>query len=371
MSGPRDRYAPGVSRGGPARAENAARVLVVLPSWIGDAVMATPALRLIRARWPGAFVGGLARPGIDQVLAGTDLLDQVHVERARGVMGPKLVARAVRPLRYGAAVLLTNSFSSALVARLAFIPRRIGYDRDGRGLLLTDRLSAPRRASGGFAPVPAVEYYLNAARALVGEGRPGDPAVRLELGTTAHDEAEADRVLREAGVAPGERLAILNPGANDPAKRWPAERFVRLGLHLGARPGLRVLVNGGPGEHELVARMAAQAPVMIALPALGLTLGTLKAVIRRAALLVTNDTGPRHIAAAFGVPTVTLFGPTDPRWTSLPEEPHPSRPGTPREIGLVADPSLPPGEVADEHPERCRIERIELETVVRAAETLL
>ncbi len=102
---------------------------------------------------------------------------------------------------------------------------------------------------------------------------------------------------------------------------------------------------------------------MAELPGLGVTLGSLKALVRRCAVMVTNDTGPRHIAAAMGVPTVALFGPTDPRWTTLPEE-------TP-EVCVVADPTLPEDEVADDHPERCRIDRIEVGTVIGAVERAL
>jgi len=99
------------------------------------------------------------------------------------------------------------------------------------------------------------------------------------------------------------------------------------------------------------------------LPGLGVTLGSLKALVRRCAVMVTNDTGPRHIAAALNVPTVALFGPTDPRWTTLP-------PGTP-EVRIVADPTLPDDEVADDHPERCRIDRIEIGRVIDAVERAL
>src|SRR5262245_57469670 len=114
------------------------RLLIVLPSWVGDVTMATPTLRTIRVTLPGVFIGGLCRPGIDQLLAGTSFFDELHVERASGVFGPKFVAAKLRPRRYDTALLLTNSFSTALTVRIAGIPRRIGYDRDARGLLLTD-----------------------------------------------------------------------------------------------------------------------------------------------------------------------------------------------------------------------------------------
>src|SRR5690606_10042645 len=99
------------------RTHRTLRLLVVCPSWVGDAVMATPALRLVRERMPGIYIGLLAKPGIDEVLAGLGTFDEVHVARGSGVMGPKFVAAKVRPRRYDTALLLTNSFSTALIAR--------------------------------------------------------------------------------------------------------------------------------------------------------------------------------------------------------------------------------------------------------------
>lgn len=360
------------------------RLLVVLPSWLGDAVMATPALRLLRANLPGTFIGGLMRPGLDELLAGTDppLLDEVHVDRARGVMGPKLVANKLRPRRYDTAVLLTNSFSTALITRLAFIPRRIGYDRDMRGLLLTDRLRPERTGAlagvgvGGFGCVSAVEYYLAAARAVLGqEGAPVSSgsagAIRLELGATPEQERVGAEILTRAGVREGERYAVLNPGANNPAKRWPAERFAVVAAHLVKAHGVRVLVNGGPPEQDVVdaviaeaTRLGAAQEMVVGLPQLGITIGALKPIVRGASVMLTNDTGPRHIAAAMGTPVVTLFGPTDPRWTTLPAG------GAPN-VEIVADPTLPPEMLADDHPERCRIERIEVGDVVARVDAVL
>jgi heptosyltransferase-2 len=380
------------------------RLLIVLPSWVGDVVMATPVLRRIRSALPGAFIGGLCRPGIDQLLAGSDLLDELHVERASGVMGPKFVAAKIRPRRYDTALLLTNSFSTALTVRIAGIPRRIGYDRDSRGILLTDRLAAPTReiGSGGatsllahaftrakFDLTPACTYYWRAADSLLGEdsvipdpfawpvpasdrGKP----VCMELATTPAEEAEADRILSSLGGVGGAggtggatRFVVLNPGGNNEAKRWPAERFGALAAWLaggGAGQQFGIAINGSPGERELCARIASMSGVpALILPDHGITLGALKAVVKRASLMVTNDTGPRHIAAAFGVPVVSLFGPTDHRWTVIP-----TKPGS-REAVVVADPTLEAGQLANDHPERCRIDRIDEERVRRAVQEVL
>lgn len=341
------------------------RLLVVMPSWVGDAVMATPTLRLIRQSFPGIFVGGLVRPGIDQLLAGTDFFDEVHSAHSTGVLGPKFVAAKIRPRRYDTALLLTNSFSTALIVRIAGIPRRIGYDRDARGLLLTDRAAPSKRPDGRWAPLSAVEYYRAlAAKFLLGVDRPAE--LPLELATTPEEEADADAILRHAGISPGAAMAVLNPGGNNIAKRWPARRFAQVAEHLSAKHGMTVVVNGSPAEKELVEHVATLSAVpVVRLSHLGITLGSLKAIIKRSRVMVTNDTGPRHLAAAFGVPVVTLFGPTDHRWTTIP-----TRPGAPEQI-LIADPTLPESEVADDHPERCRVDRILLEDVIGAVDKVL
>lgn len=346
------------------------RLLVVCPSWLGDTVMATPALRLIRRSFPGIFVGGLMRPGLDELLAGSDFFDEVHIARASGVMGPKHAAAKVRPRRYDAALLLTNSFSTALTTRLAGIPRRIGYDRDLRGVLLTDKLRAPTRADGSWAPTPAVDYYLRLVReCLLGErAAPAADDDFLELGVTAEQESAGRDVLAKAGIDPGVRFAILNPGGNNEAKRWPADRFARLAAFLHRVHGLRVVVNGSPGERDLTEHIATTSglgPACVSLATLGITIGSLKSVVRRASLMVTNDTGPRHLAAALGVPLVTMFGPTDHRWTTIR-----TRPGGPEKI-LLADPTLPETELANDHPERCRIDRITEQTVEAAVTEVL
>lgn len=377
------------------------RVLVVIPSWVGDAVMATPALRTLRLGLPGALIGGLCRPGIDGLLAGLPFVDEFHVEQGQGMMGPKRAAAKVRLRRYDAAVVLTNSFSTALSVRLAGIPRRWGYDRDGRGVLLTDRLRAPLRrdvppysrsgtAPSDWAPVPACAYYLTLARAfLKAHGIEAPDAGGLELAIDPRDAHAATELLAHAfgahdpvpQAAPRGPLVLLNPGGNNPAKRWPAAQFADLATWLVREREAGVLVSGSPAEAELTAQVRALTHAgaresVVDVPALTARLkdsgampkaatgplGLLKALVGRCGLMVTNDTGPRHIAAALGVPVVTLFGPTDHRWTTIPFE---------RERLVLADPTLPEEEVANDHPQRCAIERITLERVIEAAAGLL
>lgn len=344
--------------------------------------MATPTLRVLREMLPGAFIGALVRPGIDQLLSGSALFDELHVGRASGVMGPKRLAARMRPRRYEVALLLPNSFSTALTTRLAGVPQRIGYERDARSFLLTDHLTPPRRRDiapykhsttnpAAWAPIPACNYYFRLAthflRSLAIE--PPADLGPLELATTPDDDLAAAQLLAAAGIPVESQrrtpLALLNPGANDPAKRWPHDRFAALADYLIEHHNMTILVNGSPSERDLVASViqhTRHTDRIINLTNHAMTLATLKGVIRRTRLVVTNDTGPRHIAAAFSVPVVTLFGPTDRRWTTIPFQ---------DEIEIVADPTLPEAEVANDHPDRCRIENIGLGDVVAAANTLL
>jgi heptosyltransferase-2 len=367
----------------PAHNDKPLRLLLVLPSWVGDITMSTPTLRRIRSALPGAYIGALLRPGMDQLLRGTDLVDELHVYQPHGMMATKKAAAKVRPRNYDTAVLFTNSFSTALITRIAFIQRRIGYDRDTRGLLLSDRV-APPKENKSFKLTPAVDYYWNLASRLLGQAEvdwsihtptscteiplaiPSD--ARMELPISDDDQSRADELLASASI--DSPYAVLNPGGNNPKKRWPSERFAALADHLAHTHKLRVLINGSPAESELVDDIIARAQTSpISLPKLGNTLGALKPILAGARIMITNDTGPRHIAAAFACPLVTLFGPTDPRWTTIPVARFAD--GSATESIIVADPTLPASESANDHPERCAIEHITQQRVHSAVDAML
>ena len=362
------------------------RLLIVIPSWVGDVVMATPTIRRLRDAYPGIFIGGLVRPGMDQLLSGNTLFDELHVSTQHGMMATKKTANKIRPRQYDTTLLLTNSFSTALTTRLAYIQHRIGYIRDNRGILLTDPIVPPRNANNSWKLTPTVDYYWNLASHLL-DTDPVDWSIHtptnckdmplalpndvfMELGFTDDDQSKATDILNRAHIDNTTPYAILNPGGNNHAKRWPADRFAKLADHLHNEHNLAVLINGSPGEAELCSEIIALAQSNpISLPALGNTLGALKPIIAGATIMITNDTGPRHIAAAFGTPLITLFGPTDPRWTTIPTKPLPNR--SPSEIIIVADPNLPPDQSANDHPERCAIEHISLETVKLDTDSIL
>lgn len=342
-------------------------LLIILPSWIGDTVMATPALRVLRDSLPSARLIAMVKPGIDSLIAGLRTLDEIIIADASGAFAPVRSGRRLRSRNPAAAIIFRNSFSSAVTALASGARRRIGYARDARSILLTDRIHPPRRPDGSFAVISAVDCYFHLARYAIRAINPGaDPPSSpgpLQLDLTDADREHADMALDSLDLPHDAPIAILNPGANNTAKRWPADRFARVGEHLARFHDLNVLVTGSPAETQLCRHVASLASPPLRTLSNPLSLGSLMAIIARSRLMVTNDTGPRHIAAAFRIPVVTLFGPTDPRWTTIPT------PGG--EAIVVADPTLPPDLVADDHPDRCRIDRIAVDRVIDAADRLL
>jgi heptosyltransferase-2 len=293
------------------------KIAVFCPNLIGDTVMATPTFRALRRGFPGATLIGVIKPHVAPTLQGTPWFDDWILFNQRSQSWEQRAIPVLRRLRrepFDLAVLLPNSFRSALMARVAGIPRRLGYERHGRGALLTDVLHHPLDREGRRLPSPIVEAYLKLARHL---GCPVE-STRLELATTPADEAAADRTWADLKLDSGHPVVCLNTGgAFGPAKNWPTEHFAALARRLVEQSGAAVLVLCGPGERDnaraIVAASAHERVVSLADQELGI--GLTKACVRRASLLITTDSGPRHFAAAFNTPVVALFGPTHIAWT--------------------------------------------------------
>jgi heptosyltransferase II len=305
-----------------------AKILVVQPSWVGDAVMATPALRALRELYPASHISYLLRRYVKPMYTGMPWWDRLITYRtgkSAGKAGRGLfdLAARLRAAKFDMAVLLPNSFKAALICKLAGIDRIVGYERDGRGFLLTDKL-LPAKERGKFVPSPMVKYYLGVAQYLGSRNRD----MRLELFVTEKERLAAGRVFEQCGLDAnlyrpakkgGRPLVLLNPGAQyGEAKCWLPEHFAQLGDRLVEDLGATVLLSGAPRERRILESILRNMKHMpVDLSSKGMTLSSLKEIVRRCDLMVTNDTGPRHIAAAFDVPVVTVFGPTHPEWTEI------------------------------------------------------
>ncbi len=290
------------------------KLAVFLPNWVGDAVMATPALRAVRETHPTAEIVGILRPVIADVLADCGLLDRVLVHHPRGknpdLRGWRFLSR-LRAERFETALLFPNSLRSAWMAWVSGARRRIGFDRDLRGWLLTDRVSPKSKTE----PHPVIDEYLRLVHAL-GCTR---TSRQMTLAVSRSSEQTLDQFwgkhppqLRKRGI-----VAFNSGGAFGPAKNWPRESFAELAQRIVDELGKTVLIVCGPAERHDALWMVTQAQrnAVVSIADESLNIGLSKAAIRDADLLVTTDSGPRHFATAFGVPVITLFGPTHIAWS--------------------------------------------------------
>jgi heptosyltransferase-2 len=294
------------------------RVLIVLPTWVGDVVMATPFIKAVFRRFADAKVSLLLYRHLYPVLDGSPWAEHCHFWPRRdkspeSKAAHKALLDALKAERFDLVILLPNSLRVAWLAWRIGAKRRVGFDRDARGLLLTDRFPVPNKTKDGYAPMPLVEYYERLA-AEIGCGPSGDA---IELHTTPGDDEATSARLRAEGVDDDGPIVVVCPGANFGASKcWHPERFAEVGDYLVAKLGLRVVISPGPGEEPLASRIAEcmhEPATLLTEPCL--TLGELKSLVKRSGLLLGNDIGPRHIARAFDVPRVTIFGPTEARWT--------------------------------------------------------
>ncbi len=293
-------------------------IFVRAPNWVGDLVMATPALARLRAGFPAARVVVGVRPYLKPLLSGSPFFDElIDQPKVTGLRAVRQQASLLAARKFDLAVVLPNSLQTGLIVRLAGIPKRLGYTQ-GRPFTMTHGLRAksnrslfsrhgPRRV-----PRPMPQYYADLLDLL--ELAP--VAERPQLHVSDQEDAWVAAWLRQRGVADDASILLLNAGASFGAsKLWSGERFAAVGRYFRTQHGMVPIFLAGPAEIDLVRQIARQAEALDTTDPI-LPLSYLKALVRRAAMMITTDTGPRHIAVAFGVPVVCLMGPTDPRYTN-------------------------------------------------------
>jgi len=326
---------------------------------MGDAVLCTPALRAIRRRFESCRISFLARPAVCEVLSPCGFNDVWLQQESKN---PFAIAKTLKRYKFTDAILFKNSFASALAAFLAGIPLRIGYAREGRGIFLTDKLYPPRLRDGRFKPISMIDYYLAIASRL---GCDTDDR-KLELLIDPHKNKSLQAKLPEVIDCKRPVVVLVRGGAFGPSKCWPTERFAAIADRLISDYNAMVVVSVSPQAAEK--QMAKEICLLskhklINLAERPLNLGELKALLSIAQLVISNDTGPRHIAIALGRKVVSLFGPNDPVWTDT---------GYENEIKLIGDVACAPcGRPICEKKEHLCMEAIAVEMVWEAAKKLL
>jgi heptosyltransferase-2 len=288
-------------------------ILIRATNWLGDAVMTTPAIGAVRHFFPDARITLLANPLVAELFTPHEWVDGVMVYdrkgRHAGIGGRLALAAELRERGFDLAILLQNAFDAALLTWLARIPRRLGYRTDGRWMLLTHGV----RMTTEKKKLHHVDYYL----AMLGEYGVTTVVNGLVLTVTPEEERATNAMLSAAGIGADDFVLGINPGATyGAAKRWYPERFAAVAEVLSGRWNGKTVLTGGPGEAAIAGEIEA-AMRGGCLNMVGRTsVRELMALIKRCNFFVTNDSGPMHLAAAFGVPLVAIFGPTDHTTTS-------------------------------------------------------
>ena len=287
---------------------NPSRILIRGANWVGDAIMTTPVIRAVRKNFPDAHVTILVKPWVAPVFDNNPFVDRVMIydDNGRHTKGWGTIRLAKDLRRYGfdMAVLMQNAFEAALITFLAGIANRIGYNTDGRTLLLDRSI----KLDPALKKVHLIDYYRGILKGagLFDDGR------TLDLFIGDKQRYEAEKMLREKNIDLSRPVIAINPGATGgTAKRWFPERFAKLSAKLAKHFGVKVIIFGGPADDALgedIAKMSGGHCVNLA----GQTsLAGAFALIERCSLFITNDSGLMHAAAALGINQVAVIGSTN------------------------------------------------------------
>ena len=293
------------------------KILVRATNWVGDAIMALPALRAVRRRFADARISVVARPYVADIYRGQQICDELVAYDPKGahagLRGRARLAQELRTQKFDVALLLQNAFDAAWLAWRAGIPERIGYARDGRSLLLTQRIAVPKR---GEIPAHEQFYYLELLRRAGWiDSLPSESLVGLTVSAEHREQAEG--ILRSAGARLGVTRIAIGAGASyGSAKCWPPERFAGFVNRFRQHTDADVILFGAAAEQKVSDAITTG----IKGPSISLVgttaIADLPALLSRCQLFVGNDSGAMHVAAAVGLPVVAIFGPTDPHGTA-------------------------------------------------------
>jgi lipopolysaccharide heptosyltransferase II len=314
----RDR--PADAAGGGAWGPDVRNVLAVRLDSIGDVIMTTPAVRALRSpprrrvtmltSTAGAEAARLV-PEIDRVLVYDAPWMKASPPRVDASFDLATIER-LRSERFDAAAIFTvysqNPQPAALLCYLADIPRRLAHSREPAYGLLTDRIADPE-------PERLVRHEVERQLDLVAAVgcRTSDRSLSLRVGPHAFDRADA--VLATSGLVPERPWAVLHPGASAASRRYPADAFAVAASDLAERHGWQIVLSGGPDDRDAVEEVRARMRSTTSVLPEDLDLETLAAVLHRAPLLIANNSGPAHLAAAVGTPVVELYALTNPQHT--------------------------------------------------------
>jgi heptosyltransferase-2 len=293
------------------------RILIRATNWVGDAIMALPALRAVRTRFPEAHIAIVARPYVAEIYRDQHVCDQLVPYDVQGaqasISARESLARELRAQKFDVALLLQNAFDAAWLAWRAGIPERIGYARDARSILLTKAVPVPKP---GEIPTHEQFYYLQLPRRAGWlDHLNGESYIALNLDPQAKQQA-AERLFAAGARSNALRVAIGAGASYGSAKCWPPDRFAEVANRLAVESDADVILFGTPSELAVSSAISAG----MRRPPIDLTgktsVAELPALLSQCHLFIGNDSGAMHVASAVGLPVVAIFGPTDPLGTA-------------------------------------------------------
>lgn len=284
------------------------RILIVNVNWLGDTLFVTPFIRAVRENYKDAYIAVLTHPRCCAILEGNPHIDETILydekKEHKSIFRKFSIIAHLRSKKFDAAFILRESLSRTMILFLSGIPQRIGYETKRANFLLTRKIKLRKR------PMHKVEHFLNIAKAMGIEVRSRD----YEFTISRDDMQRAQKLLEEHGVK-GEKFIAFNPGGNWDLKRWPYENFAHLGDEIQKRFHVKVVLTGAEkdvGLTQKISELMGHKPIIVC----GKTdLKTLGALFHIAACVVSNDSGPMHIAVAARTKVIALFGPTSPALT--------------------------------------------------------
>jgi heptosyltransferase II len=285
------------------------RILIVNVNWLGDVLFSTPLIRAVRQRFPDAHIGCMVVPRCKDILESNPRLNEIIIYdedgRHKGLLGKLSLISSLRSKKFDTAILLHRSFTRACMVFLAGISRRIGYHMPKRSFLLTENVNLPDRETH------RVDFFLNLGKSL--EISSADK--NYEFFISDEHRQNIKRVFGKEGIGDKDTVIVINAGGNWEPKRWPKENFAKLADELAKGFGARIVITGAKkdlGLAEYIASLMRKRPYI----SCGRTsLKELAAIFERADLVISNDSGPMHIAVSMGAKTIALFGPTSPQIT--------------------------------------------------------
>ena len=279
------------------------RILIINVNWLGDVLFSTPFVKAVRKAYPDSHIACIVVPRCKDVIEDNPRINEVIIYDEKGIhkglVGKVRLIAGLRKKRFDTVFILHRSFTRALFAYLAGIKERIGYDTKNRGFFLTKKIDPPTEL------MHKVEYFLNIAEAAGMEIT--DKSYEFFVRDVSRDFAK--KLLSENGVSEKDKFIAINPGGNWDPKRWPRESFAELADRL-MNKGYKVVITGADKDiilGEFIRGRTTRKPVVLC----GKTnIKQLAGILEKAALVISGDSGPMHLAVSLKKPVIALFGPT-------------------------------------------------------------